>query len=80
MNSFANRNRVTNIENNFMFTKGKGTPEDETVGWHHQLNGHEFEQALRVGDEQGLCCSPWGLKESDMTEQWNNTHTHGLCW
>ena len=48
----------------------KGTTEDEMVGWHHQLNGHEFEQALGVGDGQGslVCCSPWGHKESDMTE------------
>ena len=40
------------------------------VGWHHQLNGHEFEQALGVGDGQGslVCCSPWGHKDSDMTE------------
>ena len=44
--------------------------EDEMVGWHHQLDGHEFEQALGVGDGQGglVCYSPWGLKESDMTE------------
>ena len=48
----------------------KGTTEDEMVGWHHQLNGHEFEQAPGVGDGQGglACCSPWGHKESDMTE------------
>ena len=42
------------------------------VGRHHQLNGHEFEQALRVGDGQGSLtwgCSPWGCNESDMTEQ-----------
>ena len=47
--------------------------EDEMVGWHHQLNGHEFEYAPRVGDGQGslVCCSPWGGKESDMTEQLN---------
>ena len=40
------------------------------VGWHHQLDGHEFEQALGVGDGQrGLeCCSSWGRKESDVTE------------
>ena len=40
------------------------------LGWHHQLEGHEFEQALGVGDGQaGLaCCGPWGCKESDMTE------------
>ena len=44
--------------------------EDETFGWHHQLDGHEFEQALGVGDGQGglACCSPWGRKESDTTE------------
>ena len=43
----------------------KGTTEDEMVGWHHRLNGHEFEQALGVGDRQGslLCCSPWGHKQ-----------------
>ena len=47
--------------------------EDEMVGWHHQLDGHEFEQALRVSERQGslACCSPWGFKESDMTEQLN---------
>ena len=45
--------------------------EDEVVGWHHQLTGHELEQDLGVGDGQGSleCCSPWGHKESDMTEQ-----------
>ena len=44
--------------------------EDEMVGWHQQLNGHEFEQAPGVGDGQGslVCCSSWGHKESDMTE------------
>ena len=43
---------------------------DEMVGWHHQLNGPKFEQALGVGDGQGIlvCCSPWHCKESDMTE------------
>ena len=48
--------------------------EDEMVGWHHQLNGHEFEQALGVGDGQGSLafCSPWGHKEMDTTEQLNN--------
>ena len=51
----------------------KGMTEDEMVGWHHQLNGHEFEQALGVGNGQGslVCCSPWGRKESDTTEQLN---------
>ena len=40
----------------------KGTTEDEMVGWHHRLDGHEFEQAPGVGDEQGslVCCNPWG--------------------
>ena len=44
--------------------------EDEMVGWHHQFNGHEFEQAPGIGDGQGslVCCSPWGRKKSDMTE------------
>ena len=54
----------------------KGMTEDEMVGWHHRLDGHEFEQAL--GDSEGqwslACCSPWGCKESDKTEQmdWPN--------
>ena len=45
------------------------------VGWHHQLNGHEFEQAQGDGEEQGslVCCSPWGRKELDMMERLNNT-------
>ena len=51
----------------------KGTTEDEIVGCHHQLNGHEFEQALGAGDGQGglVCCSPWGHKESETTERLN---------
>ena len=51
----------------------KGATEDEMAGWHHQLNGHGFGWTLRVGDGQGglTCCSPWGRKESDMTE-WLN--------
>ena len=42
--------------------------------WHHQLDGQEFEQALKVGDAQGslACCSPWDYKEADTTEQLNN--------
>ena len=48
--------------------------ENEMIGWHHELNGHEFKQIL--GDSEGLgslaCCSPWGHKESDMTEGPNN--------
>ena len=47
--------------------------EDKMFGWHHQLNGHEFEQALGASDGQGglACSSPWSCKESDMTEQLN---------
>ena len=47
--------------------------EEEMVGRHHRLDGHKFEQAMGVGDGQGIlvCCSPWGCKESDMTEQLN---------
>ena len=53
--------------------KKKRTTEDEMVGWHHWLYGHEFVQAPGVGDGQGslACCSPWGPKESDRTEQLN---------
>ena len=56
----------------------KGTTEGEMVGWHHRLNAHEFEQALGVGDGQGslACCSSWGRKGSDMTEQLNWTEWH----
>ena len=51
----------------------KGMTEAEIVGWHHRLNGHEFEQAQGDGEEQGIlaCCSPWGRKELDTTEQLN---------
>ena len=53
----------------------KGMTEDEMVGWHHRLNGHEIEQAPEVGDGQGglVCYSPWGCKESEVTEQLNWT-------
>ena len=49
--------------------------EDKMVGWHHQLNGQEVEQAQGDGEEQGslLCCSPQGCNESDMTERLKNT-------
>ena len=57
----------------------KGMTEGEMVGWHHWLNGHEFDQVLGDGEGQGslVCCSPWGCKELDMTEQLNNKGTHG---
>ena len=61
--------------------------EDKMVGWHHQLNGHEFEQALGDGEGQGslVYCSPWGHKESDMTEKLNKRsesikEENGLSW
>ena len=51
----------------------KGVTKEEMVGWHHWFDVHEFQQALGVGDGQGSleCCSPWGCKESDMTERLN---------
>ena len=54
--------------------------EDEIAGWHHQLDGHEFEQAPGVGDGQGslVCYSPRSHKESDMTEQLNRTELNFL--
>ena len=62
----------------------KGVTEDETVGWHHQLNGREFEQALGVSDGQGslVRCSPWGCKELDTTERlnWSKIPLKNHCW
>jgi len=54
----------------------KGVTEDEMVAWHHWLYGHEFEQVPGVGDWQGslVCCSPWGCKESYLTEWLNNSN------
>ena len=51
--------------------------ENEMAGWHHQLNGHEFDQASGDGEGQGslACCSPWGHKESDTTEQLNTSNS-----
>ena len=56
--------------------EAKGTTEDKIAGWHHQLNGQEVEQALENGEGQGSLawCSPWGYKESDRTEQLNNSN------
>ena len=54
----------------------RGTTEDEMVGWHHRLDGHESEQTLGGSDGQGslVYCSPWGHKESDTTEYLNNNN------
>ena len=54
--------------------------EDEMVGWHHRLNGHELEEAPGDGEGQGglACCSPWGRKESDATERLN--HNSKVDW
>ena len=65
--------RIDLFEKTLMLGKIEGggeRDEDEMLGWHDRLDGHEFEQALGVGDGQGslVCCSPWGCKESDMTE------------
>ena len=56
----------------------KGTIEDEIAGWHHRLDGHEFEWTPGVGDGQGdlACCNSWGHKESDMTERLNWTEVN----
>ena len=55
--------------------------EDKMVGWHHRLNGHEFEQAPGDGEGQGrlVFCSPWGLKESDTTERLNSNKCLFMC-
>ena len=61
----------------------KGTTEDEMVGWHHWLNGHEFGWTLGVGDGQGglACCSLWGCKELGMTDQLNWVYAQKWdCW
>ena len=72
--------RTDSLEKTLMLRKievrgRRGWQRMRWVGWHHQLNGHEFEQALRVGDGQGslACCSPWGGKESDTTKWLNWT-------
>ena len=60
----------------------KGMTEDEMVGWHYRLNGHEPEQAPGDGEGQRslVCCSPWGRKDSDMTEQMNNNNKKSRQW
>ena len=57
----------------------KGTTEDDMVGWHHWLNGHEFKQAQRDGGQGSLeCCSPWGRKECNTNEPLNNNKSQYL--
>ena len=69
--------RTDSFEKTLMLEKNedrrKGLTGDEMIGWHHQRDVYEFEQALGVGDGQGglACCSPLGHKESDRTEQLN---------
>ena len=60
----------------------EGMAEDEMVGWHHQLDGLDFEQAPGVGDGQGspACCSPQGCEESDTTERLNNSNKQRRGW
>ena len=65
--------RLNSLEKTLMLGKIEGkeeteATENEAVGWHHQLNGHEFKQTLGDSEGQGslACCSPWGGKESDM--------------
>ena len=60
--------------------EGKEMTEDKMVGWHHWLNGHEFEQAPGDSEGQGglACCNPWGCEESDMTEQLNNNQCYEI--
>ena len=60
----------------------KRTTEDEMAGWHNQLNGHEFEWTLGVGDGQGglACCNSWGCKDSDMTERLNWTELNWMVF
>ena len=55
--------------------------ENEMVGWHHRLDGHEFEQPLGVGNGQGdlACCSPWGCKESMMDRETWHAAVHGVA-
>ena len=68
--------RTDSLEKTLMLGKienkrRKGRTQDEMVGWHHQLNGQEFDQTLGDGEGQGslVCCSPWGRKESDTRQR-----------
>ena len=69
--------RTDSLQKTLMLGKSEGRRrrgwQDEMAGGHHQLNGHEYESTPGVDDGQGslACCSPWGRKESDLTEQLN---------
>ena len=72
--------RADSLGKTLMLDKTEGkrrrARQDEMVGWYHQLNGHEFEQTLGNGEEQGslVCCSPWDFKELYITEQLNSNN------
>ena len=66
--------RGNSLERRWGWERWRAGGEGDNRGWHHQLNGHEFEQTPGDGEGQGslMCCSPWGCKELDTTEQLNN--------
>ena len=68
------QNQYSLVKQNLKKYKKKGVTKDETIGWHHQLNGYEFEQAPGDGEVQGslMCCSPCSCKDLDTTERLNN--------
>ena len=77
--------RTDSLEKTLMLAKiegrrRRGQQEDETAGWHHRLDGHEFEHGLGVGGGHGslACCSPWDHKEWDTAEHLNKNNT--LAW
>ena len=72
--------RANSLEKTLMLGKIEGGRRRGRQSWHHQLNGREFEQAPGVGDGQGglACCSPWGLRESDRTEQLDSNNKCGI--
>ena len=65
------------LQDSFLGPRGEGEDRGRDC-WHHQLNGHEFEQAPGVGDGQGslVCCNPWGYKELDTTDRLNGTESN----
>ena len=77
--------RADSLEKSLMLGKIEGRrkrgQQDEMVGWHHWVNGHEFEQTLGNSEGQGslACCSLWGCKKLDMTERLNNSLCNSWC-